>query len=162
LDLFYKDAAKYAVGFQSYVALTMARRAQEVITKPISLAERSLYSGINFFVPLQRQLGVIDAALEAVLLDLMDHLSQGLPQPDLFIYLRCQPSVSIRRMVGRNRDEESSVNPDYLTKLHDPHEVWYKNLAKDFPVIVFDNDEDLFEWDTSRYREMANKIIQCL
>jgi len=162
LELFYKDSVKYAVGFQALVGLSMARRSKMAHSKPISLAERSLASGINFFVPLQRQLGVIDAALEAVLLDLMDHLSQGLPEPDLFIYLRCQPSVSIRRMVGRNRDEESSVNPDYLTKLHDLHEVWYKNLAKDFPVIVFDNDEDLFEWETSRYREMANKIIKFL
>lgn len=126
--------------------------------KPITLAERSMASGINCFIPLQRQLGVIDEALEAVLLDLMSHLSAGLVEPDLIIYLRCDPSVAVRRMIGRNREEESSVIPDYLTKLHDLHEIWFDKLSKVSRVLVFDNNAEITEKDQSVYRDLAAKI----
>jgi thymidylate kinase len=59
-------------------------------------------------------------------------------KPDIIIYIRTDPSVSMERMVARNRDCESNVPFEYLKSVHEKYEqLSIEN--KDIVMIVDGN-----------------------
>lgn len=44
--------------------------------------------------------------------------------PDLIVYLRTSPETALERVQARNRAEELGVSSEYLSRLHDAHEIW--------------------------------------
>jgi len=137
----------------------MVRRSNLPMDKPVIIAERSIESGIYCFVPLQLEMGVIDHAQEAVLLEVLKHFVTGLTKPDLVIYLRCDPQISFQRLQGRSRAEEVSVPFQYLQRLHQLHELWLVPGKVSSPLLVVDNDSDIANDDRSFYQETASKIL---
>lgn len=63
----YKDPTKWAMTFQSYVALTMLDMHRKSTPTPIKLMERSLYSARYCFVEHMHRNGTIHPAQFAVL-----------------------------------------------------------------------------------------------
>jgi deoxyadenosine/deoxycytidine kinase len=69
-------------------------------------------------------------------------LIEKLGKPSGFIYLRCDPEVSLKRLKIRSRNEESSVSLEYLEMLHKAHDNWLMTNKKDFNSCVIDVNED--------------------
>ncbi len=144
---YYGDPAKYAVAFQAFVGLSVALRnsnAARSSTAGLVMTERSLESGKKCFIPLQEKFGIIDRAQRLVLEELLNFLGTVSREPDLVIYLRCQPEESMSRLRKRDRQEEVGVGIDYLKELHLCHEAWLLPLATSETlkpkVVVFDNE----------------------
>lgn len=66
-DLMYKDTAKWAMTFQSYVSLTMLDMHRRPTPTPVKLMERSLYSARYCFVEHMMRSGTLHPAEFAVL-----------------------------------------------------------------------------------------------
>ena len=86
-------------------------------------------------------------------------LIEKMGKPSGFIYLRCLPEVSFKRLKIRSRNEESSVSLEYLEMLHKSHDDWLanKNNKKSFNSIVIDVNED-FENNESIRNHIFNQI----
>ncbi len=160
MDCFYKEPRQYAVAFQALVGMTMARRNNVVTEKPIILSERSVESGIMCFIPLQEELGLLDRVERVVLEELLSYLSCVSRQPDLIIYVRCEPSLSMERIQIRNRKEEESVTISYIEKLHDYHDKWLMSKIEegDPKGVLYDNSED----DANSIMVLLNKIKEVI
>jgi deoxyadenosine/deoxycytidine kinase len=140
----------------------MAKRNEAPFLRPIVLAERSIDSGLNCFIPLQKELGLIHATEEIVLRQVLDYFVEKSRQPDLIIYLRCDPVVALDRIKRRDRQEEKSLseNYPYIEKLHQHHEEWLMagNQVNSPKVVVFDNNLDRSDDDIEAYQNLANYI----
>lgn len=80
----YKDPSRWAMTFQSYVALTMLDMHQQPTATPVKLMERSLYSARHCFVEHMMRSGVMHPAEFAVLDEWFCFIQQHLPiQADL-------------------------------------------------------------------------------
>ena len=108
---------------------------------PLILAERSIESGLRCFLPLQEESGLIDGGQKAVLEELLTYFSNHCRKPDYTIYVRCEPQISMARIMIRDRKEESAIPPDYIKKLHLQHENWLIPLATKpgSNVLIFEN-----------------------
>jgi deoxyadenosine/deoxycytidine kinase len=64
---------------------------------------------------------------------------------DLIVYLRCTPETAYKRLKLRDRDSESSVSLDLLTKLHELHENWLNKELSNVPapVLIINADQNL-------------------
>ncbi len=81
--------------------------------------------------------------------------------------VKTDPEVCYKRLVKRNRSEETGVTLEYLQLLHDKHERWLiqkdgvSSYIKDTPVLVIPCDED-FESDRDMQKAHMAKIIDFL
>jgi thymidylate kinase len=46
--------------------------------------------------------------------------------PDLVVYLRTDPQIALNRTKERNRSEESTIDLNFIQKVHDLHEKMVK------------------------------------
>ncbi len=63
---------------------------------------------------------------------------------DMVIYLKADPERSFFRQLGRGREEESSLDLQYINRLNDHHNVWIPNYIeyyniKDYLEINYNN-----------------------
>ena len=77
--------------------------------------------------------------------------------PELFyIYVKTTPDVSLKRINSRNRQGESSIPLEYLTKCHEYHDKWLNNIPKR-KILEINADED---FDVSRYNNVCEEAFQ--
>ncbi len=70
-----------------------------------------------------------------------------------YIYIRSSPSKCLERIIKRGRDNEVSIDLDYLTDIHNLHELAYqKALEEERNIICIDIENKNIE-------EIANEII---
>ncbi|RVE50672.1 hypothetical protein evm_004704 [Chilo suppressalis] len=163
LDLMYKDPAKWAMTFQSYVSLTMLDMHCKVTPTPIKLMERSLYSARYCFVEQIMRNGTLHPAQFAVLDEWFRFIHNHIPiEVDLIVYLKASPAIVHERIKQRARSEEQCVPLSYLESLHKLHEDWliHKTLGEcPAPVLVLDADLDLSEI-TEEYKRSEHQILR--
>ena len=59
---------------------------------------------------------------------------------NIYIYLQSSPSSCLNRIIKRNRVSEDKITIEYLEKIHNLHEIHYKNmLSKKIYVINVEN-----------------------
>ena len=145
LDMYYKDAARYSYLFQSYVAVSNARRNILAPPRTTVLAERLL--GQRAFAELLYEEEKLTGAEYYTLNQITQSLEKSLPQPDLVIYMRCNTSVALQRIQRRGRAEESQITEDYLARvaaMHDKHFISRAPLL-DCPVWVVNCEQNAAE-----------------
>jgi deoxyadenosine/deoxycytidine kinase len=71
--------------------------------------------------------------------------SPWLKKIDLIVYLRCSPETAYKRLRIRDRDSESSVSLELITKLHELHENWLNKELNNVPapVLIINADQNL-------------------
>ena len=154
LQNFYDDPKRWSYTFQNYAAITRVNNLTKPTIKDIKITERSIYTDKNVFAKSLYETGQISSLewkmnyewyiwLEKILIEKMGK-SSG------FIYLRCEPEVSYKRLKIRSRNEESTVSQQYLEMLHNAHDDWLMIEKKDFNSIVIDVNEDFENNETVR------------
>jgi deoxynucleoside kinase len=145
LELKYKNPHRWEFTFQMYADLTRALSLRDTqCHRKVRIQERSMISGHQIFVALQKEAGCL-SEMEAEVLNTwfgyLSGVSSGVQStPDLFIYLRAPPETVFARMQNRNREAEQGVSLQYLQKVHEYHEKLFITDAAQLPspVLVLD------------------------
>ncbi|HEY8189672.1 MAG TPA: deoxynucleoside kinase [Micavibrio sp.] len=88
-----------------------------------------------------------------------DHLEGKLGKPDLLINLKCSPQEQLRRIRGRNRDHEKSVQLDYISGLQQEMNILIHQARDDGYAVLDIDTESVFFPDNIEYAEnLANQI----
>ena len=161
----YTDPKRFSFQFQTFVQLTMAKIQTTQTTKPFKFSERSLYSERFVFIEALKILQHISQTEYDILIEWFDYLVQKVPPVDQIIYLRTTPEIAYQRLIKRSRNEENSVQLDYIELIHSLHEQWLIE-GKDFftknvkvPVLkVVDQDKNLDELE-SEFEQMAETFM---
>ncbi len=171
LDRFYSDTKRWAYTFQTYAFITrVLEREQAALQndKPLQILERSVYSDRYCFAKNCYELGFMTALEWKLYQEWFGWLVEGyMVKPSGFIYLQTDPIVCYKRLLKRNRQEETSVTLEYLQQLHNRHENWLiqkQGITKsiiDTPVLVIPVDKD-FENDRDVQKAHMSKIIDFL
>lgn len=124
LDVFYKDPSKYAFGFQIFMLhrrYAFQRTASCVSIGGIpdydgAILDRSL-AGDRVFAKMHMQQGNISEIDWSTYNIAYEVMCNTLLPPTLMIYLDVDPEVAYGRVHKRNRDAESDLSLEYLSKL---------------------------------------------
>lgn len=169
LEKFYTDINRWAYTFQTYafVSRVIEQREAELASEVNSLViERSVYSDRYCFAKNCFELGVMSSLEWELYKEWFGWLvEQYTIKPAGFIYLQTEPEICFSRMKRRSRGEESTVNLDYLMRLHDKHEQWLLQkidiapYLQDVPVLVLDCNKE-FERNLDEQLKHATTIAE--
>jgi deoxyadenosine/deoxycytidine kinase len=139
LEEFYSDPARNAYLFQS---IAFRSRMKNIVNRDDCFIERSIYTDRNVFAKTCRDDGLIGDIEWNDYVSWFDWLTTEFQvKPKGFVYLRCEPEVSLERIKKRNRSGEENISLEYLKKLHAKHDEWLLN-EKGNSVLVIDVNED--------------------
>ncbi len=165
LDMFYKDPKRWAYTFQSYAFVSRVMNQEaHAKTNPytVQVLERSVYSDRYCFAKNCFELGYMNALEWKLYQEWFSWLiTNYVPKPSGFIYLRTDPKVSYERLKKRSRQEEAMVALEYIVRLHDKHEDWLiddtENQMEDTPILVLECDQD-FENNKAEQEKHIEKV----
>ncbi|XP_062519975.1 thymidine kinase 2, mitochondrial-like [Corticium candelabrum] len=167
LGRMYENKERWGLTFQSYVLLTMMELHHKEQHLPISVLERSAFSGRYCFLENLYRSHVLDDLEHSCYTRWFDWLmTTNPPQLDLIVYLQTSPEVCLQRLKERQRGEETGITLDYLQSLHDRHEEWLSNpdnhgWHSNKPVLILDGDKDCRN-EACLFEKMCNKIVHKL
>ena len=139
IEEFYSDPARNAYLFQS---IAFRSRMKNIMNREDCLIERSVYTDRQVFAQTCREDGLIGDIEWNDYVSWFEWLTQEFKvTPKGFVYLRCEPEVSLERIKKRKRSGEDTISIEYLKKLHAKHDEWLLN-EKSVPVLVIDVNED--------------------
>jgi deoxyadenosine/deoxycytidine kinase len=139
LDLFYRDAKRWAFTFQLAAFTTRAKTWTEVLAMTnhsTVVLERSIYCDRYVFAKNCRQSGLMSTTEWQLYCRLWEWLQKNwCAEPDKIVYLRTPAEVCHERIVERGRDEETEIPLEYLRDLETLHDEW---LIENPRAVVID------------------------
>ena len=143
LEKFYENPERWCFSFEFYSMLTKIEALIKVAScdKSIILIERSLLSN-KIFIDISKKMDKLNNMEYNILLKTWDFYIQNIyPQLSGIIYLNTPVDVCVNRIIERNRNEECSVDKNYLNILHDK----FQELSNEstIPTLVIDGNFDL-------------------
>jgi deoxyadenosine/deoxycytidine kinase len=126
LSLYYKDPDRW--GFSMNLNVLMSFSKWRANNNFLGLYERSPLSNRYVFTELQ-QLNPLEQRLYEQVYDQVAWV------PDVIIYIRTDPEVSMERMQKRARDCESNVPLEYLKLVHEKYEKMFKPPREYFSYL---------------------------
>lgn len=70
---------------------------------------------------------------------LFDNLQKFIRPPKYLIYLNCSIKTTMERINRRDRECERTISLDYMKKLHEKYEAWYKQYSCS-PKLLIETD----------------------
>lgn len=139
LDLFYKDANRWAFTFQLAAFTTRAKTWSEVLAMTnhsTVILERSIYCDRYVFAKNCYQTGLMTKTEWQLYCKLWDWLERNwCTEPDKIIYTRTPAEVCAERIAERGRSEETTIPIEYLHELEVLHDEWLINNPR---TVVID------------------------
>ena len=165
LQKFYGDQEKWSFAFQMNSFISRVKKIQDDYFSPSYLdmkkllfVERSIYTDRHCFAKLCWENGKMTKLEYDIYCKWNDWLSQQFNvMPDVYIYLRCEPTINDKRVKERARNSEENIPIEYLKALHDKHDDWMR-FEKDHgvPVYVIDATQNFKD------PEVMDKIFEGL
>jgi deoxyadenosine/deoxycytidine kinase len=141
LGHFYKDPKRYAYTFQNIAFISKIEKLSEIDESKVVFVERSIWSDKNIFAKNCYMSGLMNDIEYQVYNRWFEWIESNAKKPNIinFVYLKCTPETSHKRVNIRSRSEESGISVDYLTQIHDRHEEWFQTESN---VRVIDAELD--------------------
>jgi deoxyadenosine/deoxycytidine kinase len=143
LRRFYEDPEKHAFQTQLFFLLERYRQQRELgqldLFQQGTVADH-LFAKDGIFA--QVTLNADEFQLYQQIFQLLD---QGLPRPDLVVYLEARPGVLLRRLRKRDRDYERGITLEYLERLTDAFRDYFHRYAEAPLLVVNCSDIDFVE-----------------
>ena len=144
LQKFYGDQEKWSFAFQMNSFISRVKKVQDDYFSPSYLdmkkllfVERSIYTDRHCFAKLCYESGKMTKLEYDIYCKWNDWLSQQFNViADVYIYLRCEPTINDDRIKERARSSEENIPLEYLEALHQKHDEWLK-FEKDHGVPVY-------------------------
>ena len=80
-------------------------------------------------------------------------MKRFLVYPDVLIYLRVTPDVSMKRIADRGREAEGGITLDYMEKLHQGYESFIAEMDHYTRVLTLD-------WNEYREADEVARLVQ--
>jgi deoxyadenosine/deoxycytidine kinase len=159
LQLFYEDKIKWAFTFQMIVGLSNMQNLCNVLKltkKKYIFLDRSFMTSKYTFEKMLYDNGTINTIQHTAYNMLCKHYESTIMEEykHLYIYLKCDPVVSLERIKKRNRSEESNITLEYLEELNKYHDNW---LLKKDNVLVIDCNNDTID-NINWYKNILNNL----
>jgi deoxyadenosine kinase len=153
---FYADMRKYSFPLQVYLLDARFRQQQRIVWDAAGgVQDRTIYEDAVFARMLKNS-GLMTERDYDTYLSLFNHmsnfmrkpnvtytsllasLSNFMAKPDVIVFLDVSPEESLRRIRLRERDVESGITLDYLTKLHAAYAAFVCDISRTTRVIRVD------------------------
>ena len=125
LSDFYGDMLKWSFHLQVFFLGHRADQHRGLASgRTSAIADRSIYEDAHIFARVLKHLGNLSERDFHAYRGVYDLVIDGLPKPDLLLYLKTPVPLLMERIHQRGRDMESSITADYLSLLDTFYEEW--------------------------------------
>jgi deoxyadenosine/deoxycytidine kinase len=122
---FYADMASWSFHLQIFFLGHRAEQHCALARSPESaIADRSIYEDAYIFARALHHLGNLSERDYAAYRRVFKMVVDGLPHPDLLLYLKAPVPVLLDRIHNRGRQIESGITADYLSLLESFYDEW--------------------------------------
>jgi deoxyadenosine/deoxycytidine kinase len=138
---FYADMRSWSFHLQVFFLGHRAEQHQEAAQMRRSvILDRSIYEDFFIFSRALRQLGNMNERDYASYKRIFEQVTEGLPAPDLLIYLWAPVGVLVKRIRSRGREIESGISAEYLSLLESFYDEWLRNFDLCPVLTIRSND----------------------
>jgi deoxyadenosine/deoxycytidine kinase len=123
--------------FLNYLSERSLKPAED--SRPV-LLERCIHDNMHVFTKLQLQQGRITPAEWELFSGLYDKVKRVTPEPQRYLYCRCEPEVAARRIHARGRSYEQAIPLPYLEAVDSLYEQWVATLPREQLITVDTTD----------------------
>lgn len=157
LERFYQDRVRWA--FQTQLAFLASRFRQQK-----ELAERDLFHDLVISdytfdkdrIFARQTLSGDEKQLYESLFRLME---PTVPTPDLVVYLQSSPERLMANIVERDRPYERDMDPDYIARLHDAYNQYFRQYDRT-PLLIVNAAEIDFVDNPDEFRALARHVTE--
>ena len=158
LECFYEDQKKNSFCFQVLAYITRLKKLMDMVKlhpTGIIICERCIETDKNVFAKMLYEAGNI-SSIEWETYNYWYNCFEEISQVDLIIYIKTDPYECKKRILSRNRSEESNIPLEYLEQCHEKHEIWLNSTTK--PVIRI-NGHDSIDCIRANIKTILTDII---
>lgn len=159
LSDFYENRSRFA--FQTQIFFLLSRYRQQRDGVPPALANGNLIADYTFEKDaLFARLNLEGDELSTYQL-VHNALSEGIPEPDLVVYLKVETEVAMKRIATRDRPYERNMDEDYIDLVNWGYERHFSQHT-DLPVVAIDTTHLDFVGRTEDLENVSNRIRDAL
>ncbi len=159
---FYADMHAWAFHLQVFFLGHRAEQYMEAVSDPRSaILDRSIYEDFHIFTHALHHMGNMAERDYSSYHRLFDLVVEGLPRPDLLIYLKAAPVVLMNRVHKRARNMETGITLDYLSLLDSFYDEWLNSFDM-CPVLTIRSDDLDFVHQPRHLETVVNRIQEKL
>jgi deoxyadenosine/deoxycytidine kinase len=158
LEDFYRDMQAHAFPAQVWFLARKLRAHREIghLDRPAVL-DRTIHEDAEVFAAHLAERGLFPRREYETYLALYRSISDGLPPPDLLIYLKSSVRTQRRRIALRGRPTERQIDPAYLRGLNRLYRGWIGRWRLS-PVLVLDADRLDFVADLAHQADVLTTL----
>jgi len=162
LEDFYEDMPRWAMALQlRFLAGRVAQTKRLLEDGASVIQDRTCYEDAEIFAANLAGRGDMDARDWETYSLIAEQLFEGLPQPDLLVYLRRAPESCRGLIAKRGRAYEASIPMDYLTDLGERYDAWFERYQRGPKMLVAAEEHD-FLHDEGDLEALVARIIEAL
>lgn len=156
---FYLDMRQWSFHLQVYFLGHRAQQHRALAEHPLSaISDRSIYEDAYIFARALYHLGNLSERDMQAYRTVFDEIVNGLPKPDLLLYLRAPVPLLMERIQRRGRAIESGITAEYLALLDSFYEEWMQTF--DLCPILTIRTEDLDFVNKPHHLDIVMERIQ--
>ena len=139
LSDFYADMTRWSAMMQLHLLFRRFEQHQRIVwnKEKGAVQDRTIYED-TIFARMLHEAGFIDQRDYETYLGHFNVMKRFLVYPDVLIYLRVSPEVSMQRIKERGRDAEGGITLDYMEKLHQGYESFIEEMDHYTRVLTLD------------------------
>jgi len=159
LDDFYADMNRWGAMMQIHLLFRRFEQHQQIVWKKEkgAVQDRTIYED-TIFARMLHEAGFIDQRDYETYLGHFNIMKRFLVYPDVLIYLRVTPDVSMQRIQERGRDAEGGITLEYMKKLHQGYENFIAEMDHYTRVLTLDWNDYMETDDVAKMvKEKSNE-----
>jgi thymidylate kinase len=160
LQKFYKDQKMYSFSFQMMAFISRFSILRETVRQnpsAIIITERCLYTDKYVFAKMLFEMKNIEDINYQIYNQWFEEFASEFPINKI-IYINADPEICFERIKKRNRNGESLIPLEYLTKCHQYHQDMIEHLSSTTEIIHIDGNVDIY----MNPEKLNDWIVQCL
>ena len=162
LEDFYEEMPRWAMALQLRFLAGRVKQTKRLLEDGASvIQDRTCYEDAEIFAANLAGRGDMDSRDWETYSLIAEQLFEGLPAPDLLVYLRRAPSSCQTLIARRGRAYEASIPMDYLVDLGERYDAWFDAYDRG-PKMRVKAEEHDFLHDDADLGALVGRIIGAL
>ena len=151
---FYSDMNRWGAMMQLHLLFRRFEQHQRIVWSKGrgAVQDRTIYED-TIFARMLRESGFIDSRDYETYVGHFNVMKRFLVYPDVLVYLRVEPEVSMRRIAERGREAEGGISVDYMERLHGGYEKFVSEMDHYTRVLTLD-------WNEYREADEVAKLVK--